>query len=352
MAYTEFGTGDPQTRQAWSKVTFIEAIHRTFFRRLMGTNSDSFVYRLNELENDAGDRIRFDLLLQMQGYGVDGDSRAKGKGEALRYVQDNLYIDQKRLVHEFKRMSQQRTVHDLRQDARTALRDRWAVILDQFLWAYASGIAYGTLAANLPFAGNSLRTPDTNHVIDATGRNFDLDLVDYAKERARTVTPPLRPTLIDGRRTFAMVITPYQETNLKRQTEWREAQREAQVRSARNPIFTGALGVHNDVILFSSDYMPTFVVSPAHANNRSHALMIGAQGIALAFGNAFPRDMRGSAGGENFLRWEEETDDYGNERGVAAGIIFGVSKSQFSIDGTATDYGVIRVDTKDGPFSI
>ena len=352
MAYTEFGTTDPQTVKVWSKTTFVEAILKTRFRQLMGTGKDAIIQRLDELQQNSGDEIRFDLLLQMAGYGVDGDERIKGKGEALRYKQDVVRINQKRLNHEFKAMSQQRTVHDLRMDAKNSLRDRAAVILDQFMFAYGCGIAYGDLATVLPFAGNPLRTPDAGHlVIGSPAAAFKLAYVDWAKERARTAIPTIRPAMVEGRNMYVMFITPYQETTLKRSTEWQTLQKDASVRGTNNPLFTGALGVYNDVILHSSDYMPTLIVAPGSANNRSHALLMGAQSMVVAFGNAVPNARRQSMGGGLFLNWAEETDDYGNEMGVAVGMVMGISKPQFDAtgSGTATDFATVRVDTTDGP---
>lgn len=352
MAYTEFGTSDPQTRKVWSQVTFLQAILKTRFATMMGRGEDAIIQRFDELQRGAGDEIKFDLLLQFQGYGVDGDERLKGKGEALRYVQDALKINQKRIAHEFKGMSQQRTVHDLRMDARRNLRDRWAVILDEFMFAYACGLAYGDLANALPFAGNALRSPDAAHTVDATAVNFSLELVDIAKERARTADVPIRPAMVEGRQMYVMYITPFQETALKRSQEWRELHRDGSPRGSRNPLFTGSLGVYNDVILHSSDYLPTLFVSAGSASNRSHALLMGAQAMAVAFGNAIPATQRRALGGGMFLNWAEELDDYGNEQGVAAGVVFGMSKPQFSVNGTTQDFATIRVDTKDGQTQV
>lgn len=356
MAFTEFGASDPQTRKVWSTTTFVEAILQTRFRSFMGTGENAIIQRLTELEKGAGDQIKFDLLLKMKGYGVDGDERAKGKGEALVYKQDTIDIDQKRLVHEFKRMSQQRTVHDLRSSARDNLRDRWAVILDEFMFAYAAGIAYGDLLAALPFASNTLRVPDAGHLITDTSNTFSTKHIDWAKEKARTAIPPVRTPMFQGRKIYVLLINPYQETSLKRSADaggiagLRTVQQYAGERGANNPIFRGAMGVWNDVIIHSSDYMPTLIHATA-ASSRSHAVLFGAQAMVVAFGNAFPASQQARMGRDNLLNWAEEVDDYGNEQGVAAGIVFGISKPQFTIAGVATDHAVVRITTNENPLA-
>lgn len=354
MAYTEFGTNDPQTVKVWSKVTFLEAIQRTRIRNMMGTSAQSIIQRLPDLESNPGDEIKFDLLLQMVGYGVDGSERAKGKGEPLRYKQDVVRINQKRLLHEFKAFSQQRTVHNLRMDGRGSLRDRWAVIFDKFGFAYGCGIAYGDLATALPFAGNALRAPDANHVIaSAPLQTFKLAYIDWAKERARTATPLIRPALVDGREVFTVYINPFQETALKRTAEWQTLHQLASKQGTDNPLFTGALGVYNDVVIQSSDYLPYLNVGAGNPLNRSHALFMGAQSLVVAFGNAVPNTKRQSMGGGMFMNWAEDVDDYGEEQGILAGCVFGISKPQFdATGGGASDFATIRIDTVDGQAAI
>ena len=136
MALTEFGTNAAQTVKIWSKLTMREALKSTLFRKLMGTSKRSIIQRLTDLEKTAGDQIKFDLLMQMTGTGVSGDNRQRDNEEALVYHQDTITIDQLRNAHAFKRMTQQRTLHDLRSDAKENLADWWAGTLDQYMMDY------------------------------------------------------------------------------------------------------------------------------------------------------------------------------------------------------------------------
>jgi N4-gp56 family major capsid protein len=95
---------------------------------------------------------------------------------------------------------------------------------------------------------------------------------------------------------------------------------------SKNPIFTGALGMYNNVILHESTRVPT-VVAGAY-----RAILCGAQAATLAFG-------QDSAG--NKVSWVEELFDYGNQLGVAAGMIWGGKKMVFN----SQDFGVITVIT-------
>ena len=93
-----------------------------------------------------------------------------------------------------------------------------------------------------------------------------------------------------------------------------------------NPIFTGALGVYNGVILRENPRIPTVV-----ANTR-RAIFCGAQAATFAVGqNNTPEKMS----------WVEELFDYENQLGVSAGMIFGAKKSVFN----STDFGVLVMST-------
>jgi len=65
MAITAFGTNDAQTVKIWSSLTFREALKQTLFSKFLGTGKKSIIQRLTELEKNAGDTVKFDLLMQM-----------------------------------------------------------------------------------------------------------------------------------------------------------------------------------------------------------------------------------------------------------------------------------------------
>ena len=75
----------------------------------------------------------------------------------------------------------------------------------------------------------------------------------------------------------------------------------------------------------------------------THNLFLGAQAGVIAFGNAYGKLGNPAMGKGSHFSWFEDVDDYGNERGIAAGAIFGVKKCRFN----SADFGVIRYDTTD-----
>jgi len=344
MAVTAFGTNDAQTVKLWSSLTMREALKATTFDKLMGTAKNSIIQKLSDLEKSAGDQIKYDLLMQMTGAGVTGDNRMRDNEEALVYYQDTVNIDQLRNAHAFRRMSQQRTLHDMRMDAKANLADWWAGKFDDYVFRCLCGDTTLT-------HGQTATAPDSDHVIysgDATstatvGSNDQFTLADmqYAKEKAKTLTPPIRPTMADGMETYVVILHPYCMVDLKLDignsayVDWPTMHMQANQRGKSNPLFSGAAGIYDGMVIWES----TRIYSPS--SNVRRNLFLGAQAGVFALGSAYDSIEKSRVGKDNLMSWYEEIDDYGNEKGISVGCIFGVNKSVFN----AKDYGVISIES-------
>jgi len=342
MAVTAFGTNDAQTVKIWSALTLREALKATTFNKLMGTGKDAIIQRLTELEKSAGDQIKYDLLMQMTGAGVTGDNRMRDNEEALVYYQDTVTIDQLRNAHAFRRMSQQRTLHDMRSDAKVNLADWFAGKMDDYMFRSLCGDTTLT-------HGETVNALEATHLLysgDATsltgvGSNDQISLadLDYAKEMAKTLTPPIRPTKADGMDAYVVVLHPYSVTDLRLDvansayTDWPTIQMYANKRGLKNPIFTGALGVYNGMVIWES----TRIHTPS-SNVRTN-LFLGAQAGVFAMGNAYDSIEKTRVGKDNLMSWFEEVDDFGNEKAISVGCIFGMNRSRFN----SKDYGMIAI---------
>jgi len=340
MAVTEFGTNDAQSVSIWSKMTMREALKATKFRKYMGTSKKAIIQRLTELEKNAGDTIKYDLLMQMTSAGVSGDERLKGNEEALVYEQDAVVINQLRNAHAFRQMTQQRTVHNLRIDAKENLADWFAGKLDSYMFRYLCGdtsINHGQ-AGVAPDSDHYVVTGDVSHTGTiatdeaSLGSNDQVDLmdIDYAKEKAGTISPMIRPCLIDGDEFYVACFHDYALTDIKISAntnatiKWAEIQQYANVRGLQNPIFKGTNGVYNNVIIDNS----TRIYSPT--SNVRRNLFLGAQAGVFAIGNAYKPIVQKRVGKDNLMSWYEEVDDYGNETGVAVGMVFGIKACRFN----------------------
>jgi len=352
MAATEFSTSSPQARKVWSDQTWADAIHKTEINRFMGSGDNAIIRRLTDLEKGRGDRIYYDIRLQLDDWGVVGSDRLKGSEDSLAYAQDSIGLNQRRMGVSNMRLSQQRTVHNLRDHAQEALTDRLADYIDYAMFALLAGRVQDRpagISAALTAEGLTVQSSsaDTGHYYDPNAV-ISLAHVDRLVEMAKECSPIMRPAMVDGQPKYILVLHPAAVRGLRSETGtvgWTEIASRAATRGPTNPIYTGALGEYNGVILHESPripYDPTGGGAPT-----CHNVFLGANAGVVAFGNAYS-----SLGIDNPMRvdslasWFEQSDDYGEEYGFAVGLLWGIKKIRFDMgSGTATDYGVIVLAT-------
>lgn len=347
MATTAYGVNNALAVKAWSKKLFVDALKKTYFDRFMGKSSSSLIQIKDEVSKGPGDRITIGLRMQLSGDGVQGDGTLEGNEESLTTYSDNVYIDQLRhAVRSAGKMSEQRVPFSVRDEAKTGLEDWWAARLDTWFFNQLAG---NTAVTDTRYTGNQAAiAPSTNRKVFVTGSAdesqtgtyvFNLNLIDKCVERAGVYNPTIRPIKVNGEDKFVMFLHPYQVYDLRTSTssgQWLDIQKAALSGSAdtKNPIYTGALGEYNGVILHQASRVPLGVNSSTGAaiSTVRRAIFCGAQAACMAYGQK-------DQGGE--MSWVEELFDYQNQLGVSAGMIAGLKKTQFNSE----DFGTITVST-------
>jgi N4-gp56 family major capsid protein len=358
MATTNIPFGDVKAAKKWSAKLAVDQVKKSYFeKKFVGTDENSIIQRKTELETDAGDRISFDLSVQLRGETTEGDARLEGKEESLRFYTDEVIIDQTRKsVSAGGAMTRKRTVHNLRMTAKNRLSDYWARFMDEMMFIYLSGArgvnADFLFAGNFTGrAGNGLQAPDASHQMyggaatsKGTITNSD-KMTRIVVERAATKATMLQaqdpenanmvPVSIDGEERYVLLMSPYQEYDLRTASgsDWLDVQKAAAAAEGRNnPIFKGSLGMINNVVLHSHRNAIRFDdYGTGNDLPAARALFLGRQAGVCAYG---------TSGGMRF-DWKEEVKDYGNEPTVASGTIMGFKKTRFN----GKDFGVISLDT-------
>lgn len=347
MANTSYGVNDALAVKLWSKKLFQEALKQTYFSRFMGKGADNIVQIKDETSKGAGDRITIGLRMQLTQAGVQGDGTLEGNEEALTTYSDNVFIDQLRhAVRSAGKMSEQRVPFSVREEARMGLQDWWSDRLDT---AFFNQLCGNTAVTDTRYTGNQAAiAPDSDHQIWVTGSNdqalgsgnvMTLNFIDRCVERAKTLSPMIRPIMVNGEKKYVMFLHPYQVYDLRTNTgsgQWLDITKAAlsAKNESNNPIYTGALGEYNGVILHEATRVATGVNSSTGAAIATvrRAVFCGAQAATMAYGQT-------NAGGE--MSWTEELFDYGNQLGVSAGLIHGIKKMQFN----SRDFSTIVVST-------
>ena len=349
MATTSFPTNHPLAVKLWSKKLFVDALKATWFDKFMGEGPNSLVQVKTELNKSAGDKITYGLRMQLSGARIVGDGTLEGNEEALTTYSDSVLIDQLRhAVRSAGKMSEQRVPFSVREEARQGLQDWWSDRLDTSIMNHLCG---NSVETNLAYTGNNTTViADANHRLwpahigtgnqsISTTDTLALTMIDAAVEKAKLASPQLRPVKVNGNDYYVMFIHPINTYALRTSAattgSWFDIQKAAitggQIET--NPIFTGALGVYNGVILHESTRVPLLVSSTGTAVASSRACVLaGAQALTFAYG-------QNSSGGE--MSWVEEVFDYGNQLGVSAGLTFGAKKNRFN----SADFSTIVIST-------
>lgn len=362
MARTIIGLNDSKAVKKYSGYLAVDVGRQSYFnKKFMGVGEDASmpIQVLPHLENDAGEQITFDLVMQLKMQPVEGDNTLDDKEEDLKFYTDQVYIDQMRGgVNTGGRMTRKRTLHDLRKIARKRQSEWWARVFDELFFMYLSG-ARGINADYIfpttytGFSNNSLNAPDTDHILysgAATSKatlaatdKMALTTIDRLVAKAEmmgggtTGTPQIMPIMIDGEEHYVLCMTPWDEYNVRTSTstgQWLDIQKAAATAEGRkSPIFKGGLGMYNDVVLHKHKSVIRFTDYGAGSNvAASRSLFMGTQAAVCAFG---------SPGTGLRFDWHEETKDHGNQAVISTSSIFGIKKTRFN----SKDFGVIAVES-------
>lgn len=355
--------------EIWAKETFRAAMDNLFFKQknLMGSGDNVIVKEKTELNKAKGDTITMGLTAKLSGNGVTGDSELEGNEEAQDSYSEQIVIDQIRNAwRSTGKLDEQKNGYDMRAEGKAALATWIAEFIEKQIFMKLGGVAntsltdiYGTVVgARCAWSNTPDEYSDTDTNLGYGNRYLCADygagatslaatdlltplLIDRLKAKAEAANPIIKPLMISGKPHFVMFVHPRQAYDLKRNAEFQQARREAEVRGSENPIFTGALGIWNGVVLHEHRYCPYLDISVAGNNFGSsnsgtdyaavdayRAILCGQNAVGFAF-----------AGGSVF--WEEKTFDYGNKFGVAVGFIGGCQKLMFN----SLENGVLVLDT-------
>ena len=356
MAATDYPVNHPLAVKRWGKGLLKEALKKTQAMQYMGSGTNSLIQLKTELSKAEGDRIRFGLRAQLSGDGVSGDDTAEGNEEALETYSQDVLIDQLRhSVRSKGKMSEQRVPFTVRDEARDGLADWWAARLDSWFFNVVTG---NTSVSDVRYTGmQAAVAPDADHLVtptatSATNSNleaslsatsvatFSLAILDKAAERAKMAKNALRPIRIGGDDYLVAFVHPWQVTAMRTNTntgQFLDIQKAAMAGSnaTGNPIFTGALGVYNGIILKESTRVPiisTTQVTASATAGVARAVLCGAQSACIAFGRGY---------GSATMSWVEELFDYKNQLGVLAGCIGGMVKTRFN----GSDFATVVLST-------
>lgn len=294
------------------------------------------------------------MRARLTGDGKTEGETAEGEGESLSIYNDALYINELGHVVGVKSghtIDQQRVPFNLREQAKSGLGEWWSDRTSISFFNQVCGntaetrVKYtGLQATSAPTSGRIIRagTASTDQALTSSDI-FTLDLIDQAVEMAKVGSTMIRPIRIGGQPKYICYLHPYQVTSLRTNSasgQWLDIQKAALAGGAatKSPIYTGALGEHNGVILRSSQDVTqgcNSVTATTTVANTRRAVLLGAQAAVVGYGrqDGQSKDTR--------YRWNEELLDHKRKLEVSAWSIWGIKKAVFN----GADFGTLVIST-------
>lgn len=366
MATKTFGVNDALSNKLWSAKFVKEVEKKTYFGRFMGEGEDNIIQVKTETNKSAGDKITCGLVMSLTGDGVTEGQTLEGNEESLTTYDDSLFINELRHATRVKNrgsIDQQRVPENLRTVGRNRLAQWWATRMDTTMFLHLCGYTGASFSRDnqtvdpalaVYNGNNTITAPTSGHQIWADGNTTDqgltsatddkfiLELIDAAVLEAKTATPYISPVNVEGEDMYVMFLHPAQVKDLRTDAStsritWFDTQK-ARIQGGeknRNPIFTGALGYYNGVVLHEAYRIPNGVHSSSGAQvaNTKRAVLCGAQAGQVAYGR--------EAKGATKYKWTEELFDYENQLGIGIGANWGLKKSVFN----SADFATVVVST-------
>lgn len=329
MAKTEYATGDAEVQKLWDEDLVREINKESYFSRFESLDGSSIVHKKVDLNKKKGDSITFTIRYRGNRSFLPEGTSVEGNEGRLDTATESVLVTPKRFgIRDNGAIDRQRPTYDMDAETRRAIVEDGAECVDNeyftelrstntFIFHLTAGVF--TTTATLATATAAVTAVDMLSP-ELITKMKTVALTDRANGRI-----PLRPIKIDGKMYLVLLCHSYALADLKVDSTYAQAQREAEIRGEKNPIFTGAVGVWDGVIIHEHENI--YKAQNAGGIYYAQNYLMGAQALVSAFA------MEPKIVAEEF--------DYGNEHGYAFNSIWGLEKPQFTKPGgsTAEDYG-------------
>lgn len=333
MSKTIFTTSNPLTKKVWEEKLFRDVeIESYFVSRFMSEGANNLVQVQTDLTKQQGDAITFGIVPNLSGDGVTSGQTLEGNEEGLNSYDYQILLEQYRHATRTRgKLDVQRAMFSIPEVSREKLKIWGAEKIDKLLIAallasptktlYRDGVAgvpSGTATQATAKAAlsqsNSKLTPE-----------FISALRTWAKTGGEASTWRIRPVMIDSKSYYVLLVPPAVMYDLRIDSTFKTAMKDAQERGKDNPLFRSATAIWDDVVIHETERIPLFTNGGGGSVVGAHCAFMGAQALCWAWGE------RPKATQEEF--------DYGNEQGYAWEMIAKAGKPKFN----SLDYGVVGV---------
>jgi N4-gp56 family major capsid protein len=333
MAKYSIATNSPNAVKLWTAEVIREVQLEEFFAPMTG--KDGIVKEINELEKKKGDAVSIPFTSRLQGDGVEDDAQLEDNEERMVDYSDQVSLKLYRhAVRDEGELHRKRPMFSVTEEQK-ALLSTWikekieGVKLNAVLGAFSSTVYNATnvltLAANETAARTAMHASNTKIT-----PQFLSQLSRYARTGGLSGTKvrnfePLEPVTIGGQKYLVLLCNHEVTYDMKFDTTFFNATKDARERSKDNPLFNMADIIWDGIIVIPNERVPAFNDGGGSTVHYSRAVLLGKMGLFWAWGS------RVASVTKDF--------DYDDEIGVAMKFVAGCKKPSKN----SKDYGSLGV---------
>jgi len=231
--------------EIWEKRLRYDASRKSFWGKMKGKeSSEKPIIEKTDFVNQAGDVIHIQVMSELYGPGVTGESTLRGNEDKLSTSQFNVTVDWLRKAVAVTKKVKKEVNFDTIQETRMRLSNWLARELDRQTFSQLLDSTPDTL-----YAGNATSSATLGD--DDTFTTQELDAIKLALDRKGAI--PLSVERDGGQETYhyGVVISEVDEYNLRGDDRWLDAVKQAEARSSKNPIFTGRPVEWNGLLVYT-----------------------------------------------------------------------------------------------------
>ena len=339
MAGINVSTSSDQTQKNWEgEKLFRDVLKRSKLNKFMSDTGSSIIHLKRIMEK--GDKVTFTLRYRVTNGFLPSRTLIRGNEGNISTATDSVVVDEKNLgLITGNNIDRQRVPYDMPKETREALVDDASESLTQTffkeLYNASNTTDYLYEVAGV-FTRTATRATAKSGVTAAD--KFNPEFASKAKRWALNNRDdgrvPLKPIKVDGEEMLVWFISADVGYDLKQDSTFQSAVRDAEVRGSRNPLFTGAIAVWDGMIFYEDEFVNGQNMTNAGSGsnvNASEVLLCGAQ--ALIYGTV----------GTPRISMEEVS--HGQQMSYGYISMFGVKKPVYTKDGTVTakQFGSVNV---------
>ena len=302
----------------WAKKVWNEGNKDSYFDKFTSTDGKNVIHTNKDLTRAKGDSVTFGIAMNLKGEGVKDNTTLKG-------AEDELTLHDYTINTHFVRNAVVRRVHEDQKSPYDNLK-MIKTALVQWLADWKDNRLISSLSSS-PTTGEFITASSAGTESSITANDkLTCALISKARRKALMHAPKVVPIKVDGQDKYIMLVHPLAARDLKSDPTWLAAQQHANIRGSKNPIFSGALGEYDGVVLYEYERVLCDKKGSASANV-CHNLLLGRQAACFAISKE--------------AYHIKDVDDYGNKEGNGIAFYGEIAKTKYN----AHDYGIMQVMT-------